>query len=177
MIKNFLFVVILLLITSCSSYNSIDTFYNAHKNDNHVTAVRVPNFMLSLISNISPEMQSLVGNTRDLRYMQFPSATAEKTTFLNKQLNSITGNSFIEIYRKNENLKRNVVSIREKKNTVKEILIYNNNNEKGSFLYFNGNFDPVKVREMAKNNQFKNLGSNLIHQIDYSSPGIKQEQK
>ncbi|WP_298503315.1 DUF4252 domain-containing protein [uncultured Maribacter sp.] len=177
MIKNILFSLSMLFIASCSSYNSIDTFYNAHKNDNHVTAVRVPNFMLSLISNISPEMNSLIGNTRDLRYMQFPSKTAKKTTFLNKQMNSITGNSFIEVYRKNENLKRNIVSIREKKNTVKEILIYNNNNEKGSFLYFNGNFDPVKVREMAKNNQFENLGNNLINQINYSTPRIKQEQQ
>lgn len=175
MLKNIFFTTVLLLITSCSSYNSIDTFYNAHKNDNHVTAVRVPHFMLSLISNISPEMQSLVGNTKDLRYMQFPSATAAKTTFLNQQMNGITGNSFIEVYRKNDSLKRNVVSIREKKNTVKEILIYNNNNENGSFLYFNGNFDPVKVRKMAKDNQFENIGNNLINQSSYSTPGIQKE--
>ncbi|RKR13347.1 uncharacterized protein DUF4252 [Maribacter vaceletii] len=176
MLKNILYISIFLIISSCSSYNSIDSFYNAHKNDNHVTAVRVPHFMLSLLSNISPEMQSLIGNTKDLRYMQFPSETAEKTNVLNTQMNGITGNSFIEVYRKNDNLKRNVVSIREKKNSVKEILIYNNNNENGSFLYFNGNFDPVKVREMAKNNQFESLGNNLINQINYSSPGVKQEQ-
>ena len=92
-----------------------------------MTAVCVPQFMLTLISGISPEMQSLVGNTRDLRYMRFPSATPAKTQFLNKQMNGITGNSFIEVYRKNDELKRNVVSIREKRNSVKEILIYNNN--------------------------------------------------
>ncbi|WP_298486384.1 DUF4252 domain-containing protein [uncultured Maribacter sp.] len=169
MLKNVLLIFIFLIISSCSSYNSIDSFYNTHKNDNHVTAVRVPHFMLSLLSNISPEMQSLIGNTRDLRYMQFPSETSEKTNLLNTQMNGITGNSFIEVYRKNDNLKRNVVSIREKKNSVKEILIYNNNNQTGSFLYFNGNFDPVKVREMAKNNQFENIGSNLINQLNYSS--------
>ncbi|WP_299432716.1 DUF4252 domain-containing protein [uncultured Maribacter sp.] len=168
MLKNVLLIFIFLIISSCSSYNSIDSFYNAHKNDNHVTAVRVPHFMLSLLSNISPEMQSLIGNTRDLRYMQFPSETSEKTSLLNTQMNGITGNSFIEVYRKNDNQKRNVVSIREKKNSVKEILIYNNNNQTGSFLYFNGNFDPVKVREMAKNNQFENIGSNLINQLNYS---------
>lgn len=169
MLKNVLLIFIFLIISSCSSYNSIDSFYNSHKNDNHVTAVRVPHFMLSLLSNISPEMQSLIGNTRDLRYMQFPSETSEKTNLLNTQMNGITGNSFIEVYRKNDSLKRNVVSIREKKNSVKEILIYNNNNQTGSFLYFNGNFDPVKVREMAKNNQFENIGSNLINQLNYSS--------
>jgi len=62
---------------------------------------------------------------------------------LNKQMSGMTGNSFIEVYRKNDELKRNIVSIREKKDAVKEILIYNNNNANGSFLYFNGDFDPV----------------------------------
>ena len=176
MIKRTLFICSLVLLASCSTYNSIDTFYNAHKEDNHVTAVRVPRFMLSLIGNISPEMKSLVGNTKDLRYMSFPSTTAEKSEFLNKQMNSITGNSFIEVYRKNDDLKRNVVSIREKRDAVKEILIYNNNNQNGSFLYFNGNFDPVKVRQMAQNEEFQKLGDGLINQYQGGSftPGINQ---
>lgn len=162
-----------MLALSCGSYNSIDTFYNAHKNDDQVTAVRVPHFMLSLIGNISPEMKSLVGNTRDLRYMRFPSATPARTQFLNQQMNNMTGNSFIEVYRKNDDLKRNVVSIRERRNTVKEILIYNNNAQNGSFLYFNGNFDPVKVREMAKNQQFEKLGDNLSQEFNMGTPGIE----
>lgn len=173
--KKIPFILALVLLSSCSTYNSIDSFYNAHKEDDQVTAIRVPRFMLSLIGNISPEMQSLIGNTKDLRYMQFPSATPARTEFLNKQMNGITGNSFIEVYRKNDDLKRNVVSIREKRDAVKEILIYNNNNLNGSFLYFNGNFDPVKVREMAKNEEFQKLGDGLINQYNMGpTPGINQ---
>ncbi len=174
MIKRALFIFCVILISSCGTYNSIDNFYEAHKNDDQVTAVRVPQFMLSMISNISPEMNSLIGNTKDLRYMQFPSATPAKTQFLNKQMNGITGNSFIEVYRKNDDLKRNIVSIREKKNAVKEILIYNNNLTRGSFLYFNGNFDPVKVRQMAKSEEFQKLGDGLINQFGMGTPGINQ---
>lgn len=172
MIRKISTFLLLVLLTNCGSYNSIDTFYNAHKNDNQVTAVRVPQFMLTLISGISPEMQSLVGNTKDLRYMQFPSTSPARTDFLNKQMNGITGNSFIEVYRKNDELKRNVVSIREKRNVVKEILIYNNNNENSSFLYFNGNFDPVKVREMAQSEEFGELGIDLMGQFGSGTPGI-----
>lgn len=178
MIKRTLFLFSLLLLSSCGSYNSIDTFYEAHKNDDQVTAVRVPRFMLSMLSNISPEMNSLIGNTKDLRYMQFPSATPERTKFLNTQMNNMTGSSFIEVFRKNDNQKRNVVSIREKRDAVKEILIYNNNSIRGSFLYFNGNFDPVKVREMAKNEDFQKLGEGLINQFNMgSTPGINQEEE
>jgi len=178
MINRALFLVSLIFISSCGSYNSIDSFYEAHKNDDQVTAVRVPRFMLSLLGNISPEMNSLIGNTKDLRYMQFPSATPERTNFLNSQMNNMIGNSFIEVYRKNDNQKRNVVSIREKRDAVKEILIYNNNTARGSFLYFNGNFDPVKVRQMAKNQDFQKLGDGLINQFNLgNTPGINQEEK
>ena len=159
----------MLTLSACGSYNSIDRFYNAHKNDSQVTAIRVPQFMLSLLGNISPEMKSLIGNTKDLRYMQFPSATPERTQYLNTQMNTITGNSFIEVFRKNNELKRNIISIREKRNAVKEILIYNNNNIRGSFLYFNGDFDPVKVREMAKNSEFNELPNSLVKEFKMQS--------
>jgi len=173
MFKKSIFILCAALFLNCGGYNSIDSFYNIHKNDNQVTAIRVPQFMLTMISQISPEMQSLVGNTKDLRYMQFPSTTDSRTQFLNQQMNGITGNSFIEVFRKNDNLKRNVVSIREKRNSVKEILIYNNNNQTGSFLYFNGDFDPVKVREMAQNEEFTKFGEGVIKQFAPKTPGFK----
>ncbi len=176
MINRTLFLLTLFIISSCGSYNSIDSFYEAHKNDDQVTAVRVPQFMLSMLGNISPEMNSLIGSTRDLRYMQFPSATPERTKFLNTQMNNMTGSSFIEVYRKNDDQKRNVVSIREKRDAVKEILIYNNNTTRGSFLYFNGDFDPVKVRQMAQNEDFQKIGDGLINQFNMKgTPGINPE--
>ncbi len=170
--KKLILLLPIILLNSCGSYNSIDSFYEAHKNDNQVTAIRIPQFMFTLVSEISPEMKSLVGNTRDLRYMQFPSKTESQTKFLNTQMNNFASSSFIEVFRKNDELKRNVVSIREKRDVVKEILIYNNDNATGSFLYFNGNFDPVKVRELAKNNQFEEFSKGLLPQMNLSTPGI-----
>ena len=41
---------VVLLGYSCSSYNSINSFYNQHKNDDQVLAIRVPQVMLSLLS-------------------------------------------------------------------------------------------------------------------------------
>lgn len=170
MIKNLLLILPLVLLTSCGSYNSIDSFYNAHKNEDQVRAVRVPRFMFTLLSNISPEVGTLIGNTKDLRYMEFPSTTPERATYLNDQLAGITGNAFIEVYRNNDNEERNVVAIRENGDVVKEILVYKNDSNKGSFLYFNGNFDPVQVQQMVKNRDFDKLGDGLINQ--FTTPGI-----
>lgn len=158
----------LLCLVSCGSYNSINSFYEAHKNDNQVTAIRVPRFMFSLVSEISPEMKTLVGNTRDLRYIQFPSKSEPQTKFLNNQMSSFTSGSFIEVFRKNDELKRNIISIREKGDVVKEIMIYKNDNVTGSFLYFNGNFDPLKVRAMAKNQEFDSFSKGLLPQLNIS---------
>ncbi len=175
--KKTLSALFLLLFLSCSTYNSIDNFYDAHKNDSNVLAVRVPHFMLTMVSNVSPEMKAMIGNTKDLRFMRFASTTPARTQFLNKKMNNLVGSSFIEVYRKNDDLKRSVVSVREKRNTVKEILVYKNNNTTGSFLYFNGNFDPLKVRELAKSEQFETLGEGLINQFGMSTPGISPTTK
>ena len=163
-----------LIFSACSTYNSIDSFYDQHKNDDQVLAIRVPRVMLSLVSSISPEMNAMIGSTRDLRYMQFPSATDARTQYLNKQMNTITGNSFIEVFRKNDELKRNVVSIRERGNSVREILVYKNNNTTGSFLYFNGDFDPVKVKEMAEAGKFEDISKGLIKEFNTQTPGINE---
>lgn len=170
--KKFLFLLVIPFVFGCGSYNSIDSFYEAHKNDDQVTAFRVPQFMFSLVGEISPEMKTLVGNTRDLRYMQFPSVKESQTQFLNNQMNNFSTGSFIEVFRKNDELKRNVVSIREKRDVVKEILIYKNDNVTGSFLYFNGNFDPLKVRELAKNQEFETFTQGLLPQMNLNTPGI-----
>lgn len=170
--KYFTICLLLFSFSACGSYNSIDSFYEAHKNDNQVTAFRVPQFMFSLISGISPEMKAMVGNTKDLRYMQFPSKSDSRTRFLNSQMDGFTSSSFIEIFRNNDNLKRNIVSIREKKDVVKEILVYNNDGNFGSFLYFNGNFDPLKVREFAKNQEFDKFTEGLLPQMNLDTPGI-----
>ncbi|MBA6315849.1 DUF4252 domain-containing protein [Cellulophaga baltica] len=168
-------IVIITCFASCDSHNSMESFYAAHKNDNQVSAVRVPQFMLSLLRGISPETEALIGDTKDLRYIKFPSTTADKTDFLNTQMNIIAGSKFIEIYRKNDDLKRSVIAVRERKNVVKEILIYNNNAQQATFLYFNGNFDPIKVREMAQNAKFDELTNGLIQQFNIQSSAIRND--
>ncbi len=56
----------LILLSGYGSYNSIDTFYNAHKNDNQAKIVTMPRFMLGMLGQISPKMNVLIGNTIDL---------------------------------------------------------------------------------------------------------------
>jgi lipid II:glycine glycyltransferase (peptidoglycan interpeptide bridge formation enzyme) len=107
--------------------------------------------------------------------MQLPSSTPTQTQYLNRQMNNLTGSSFIEVFRKNDKTKRNVVSIRERRNVVKEILVYNNNNLNGSILYFNGEFDPAMVRELAEKNKFDAISNGLLGKVNPQTPGITND--
>ncbi|MGB5237948.1 MAG: DUF4252 domain-containing protein [Flavobacteriaceae bacterium] len=153
------------LLLSCGSTNSIDRFYELHKNDNEVLAVRVPQSMLSLLSGISPELQNIIGNTRDIRFMRFSGLSTPKIETLSNQMNNITSSSFIEVYRKNQDEKRSVISIREKRDLVKEIMIFNHDDFNANLLYFNGEFDPARVRSLAENEQFNDMSETLFSQF------------
>ena len=152
---------------SCAS-SSIDSFYNAHKDDDQVLAIRVPEVMLNLISGISPEMQGVIGSTTDVRFMKFQGLSQPRIQTLYNQMSNMTGNSFIEVYRKNDEIKRNVVSIREKRNTVREILVYSNDQFNATFLYFNGEYDPARVKSMAESEQLTKFSDGLLQQFGSS---------
>jgi len=156
--------------SACGSYNSIDNFYEAHKNDNNVTAIQVPRFMLSTVGNLIPEMNEFVGNIKDLRYIQLNPKNDGESRLINSEINSITTTSFKEIYRKNEDQNRTLVSLRERKDVVKEIMIYSNKNNKNSILYLNGDFNPAKVREYANDKKFDILINNFTNQYNIDSP-------
>ena len=149
-----------ILLSSCAT-NSVTSFYNKHKNDNNVTAIRVPQFMFALLTGMSPEMNNMVGNIKDLRYIKLGNTSQIKSQLINKEMNSALGSRYTEVYRQNEDLKRTLVSVKEKGSTVKEIVVFKNNGLNSTVLYMNGYFDPLKVRKAAKNNDFDSL-TNLI---------------
>ncbi len=160
-----------LMLSSCGTPRNLDAFYNKHKDDDQVLAFRVPPVMFYALRGISPEMDSFFGTTTDLRFIQLPAVKTAGLQDMNQQFNQLTSGSFIEIFRKNDGPKRNVVAIRERGKTVRDILIFNNSELKGSLLYIQGNFDPAKVRSMAQEEEFLNLQDKLIQNY---SPGQTQ---
>ena len=164
--KHLFLAIFLLILSSCGGYNSINSFYNQHKNDANVTAVHVPQFMLSLLRNASPEMNSFMGNVRDIRYIQLSPKTTQESTSINNQINNLTTVNFVEVFRKNEDSIRTLVSVRERKDVVKEIMIYKTAPKKSSVFYLNGNFDPNKVRKYAEDGNFDRLSNTLMQQYN-----------
>ena len=167
--KRYCYLFVVLLFVSCSSYNSVNGFYNNHKNDANVTAIHVPQYMLSLLRGTSGEMNGFMANVKEIRFIQLKPNNQMERTAISNQINGLVSNSFVEVFRKNEEENRTLISVREKRDVVKEIIIYKNNNKNNSIFYLNGNFDPSTVREYVKNDKLDNL-SNSILQLNNFNP-------
>ena len=152
----------------------MNAFYNQHKNDANVTAVRVPQFMLSLLRNASPEMNSFMGNVRDIRYIQLSPKSEVESKSINTQINNLTTAKFIEVFRKNQDPIRTLVSVRENKDVVREIMIYKTAPKTSSVFYLTGNFNPNTVRKYAEEGNFDKLSNTLMQQYKIEQPIINQ---
>ena len=160
--KRYCYLLVVLLFISCGSYNSVNGFYNNHKNDSNVTAIHIPQYMLSLLRGTSGEMNSFMANVREIRFIQLKPKTDLERTSISSQINGLVSTSFVEVFRKNEEENRTLISVREKRDVVKEIIIYKNNGKNNSIFYLNGNFDPANVREYVKNDKLDNLSNSIL---------------
>ena len=162
------------LITSCGTGKTFQSFFNDHKKDIGVTAFQVPNFMRSLVQNISPEINSLFGNVRDFKFITFDEISRAKQNELISEMNLITDNNFTDVLRKNTIENTKIVSVKENGNIVTQAIIFNSTLAKTSVFYLKGNFDSNRIRELSRTNQFENLSSKLIqnYQKTILTPGF-----
>ena len=164
----------ILMIISCGSGKSFQSFFNDHKNDLGVTAFQVPNFMRALISNISPEINDLFSNVRDFKFITFNEISKAKQTQLIQEINLVTNNKFIDVLRKNTLEKTKILSVKEDGDVVTQAIIFNSTLAKTSVFYLKGRFDPNRIKELSETNQFENLSSKLLqnYKTDFTTPGF-----
>jgi hypothetical protein len=166
-------IILISVFLSCSSYSSINSFYNHHKNDTNVTAIEIPQYMLAILRASSGEMNNFMGNVREIRYIHLNPGSEIERTQISNQINGLVSNRFVDVYRKNEDTKRTLISVRENRDVVKEIIVYKNDEKSNSVFYLKGNFNPEKVREYVKNDEFDKLSSTVLQQYNLSPTTIK----
>ena len=164
----------LLLLSSCGSGKSFNSFFNDHKRDLGATAFQVPNFMMTLVKNISPEINDLFGNVNDFKFITFSEISREKQNLIISEMNLVTDNNFTDILRSNAAEKTKIVSVKEVGNVVTQAIIFNSTLSETSVLYLKGRFDPNRIRLLSESNQFENLSEKLIqnYQSKPKTPGF-----
>ena len=172
--KLFIALIFLSTLVSCGSGKSFQSFFNDHKRDLGVTAFQVPNFMMSLVKNISPEINDLFGNVRDFKFITFSDISKQKQHELISEMNLVTDNNFTDILRNNTVEKTKIVSVKEDGDVVTQAIIFNSTLAKTTVFYLKGRFDPNRIKELSETNQFENLSSKLIqnYQKTPKTPGF-----
>ena len=153
--KLFLLSVIISLI-ACSSSQSFNQFYDNHKNDEYVTSFQVPGYLRSLLRNASPELNNLFKNVKDFKSITFTQATPQQSEQIMNEINYITRNN-TDVVRKNEGDERLLISVKEKGDRIKQVILYKNNGSKHNILYLKGNFDAERIKQLANEHEFDNL--------------------
>ncbi|MCF7567786.1 hypothetical protein L3X37_05335 [Sabulilitoribacter arenilitoris] len=126
MYKRFLVISIILLFISCGSY-SFQRFYNNHKSDIGATYFHVPNFMKAILRNISPEVEAVVGNISDFKYIKIKNINTVKRQSIIAEINQVTNSGFTDMFRKNELINTRIISVREAGIVVTDAIIFNSN--------------------------------------------------
>ena len=174
MTKKFIAILCFVFLFSCGTGKSFQSFFNDHKRDLGVTAFQVPNFMRALLTNISPEINSLFGNVKDFKFITFNDISTVKQNTLIEEMNLVTENNFTDILRTNTSEKTKIISVKENGDVVTQAIIFNSTLAKTSVIYLKGNFDPNKLKQLSETNQFENLSSKLMQNYQPKSitPGF-----
>lgn len=160
--KNRYIILVFIVMISCGSGKSFQSFFSDHKRDLGVTAFQVPNFMRALVQNISPEINDLFGNVSDFKFITFNAISKEKQSSLISEMNLVTGYNFTDILRKNTRERTKIVSVKEDGNVVTQAIIFNSTLSKTTAIYLKGRFNPNRIKELSETNQFESLSSKLI---------------
>lgn len=162
------FLAAFLLLVSCGSGKTFQSFFNNHKKDIGVTAFQVPNFMRALLTNISPEINNLFGNVKDFKFITFNNISKQKQNLLINEMNLVTDNNFTDMLRSNQPEKTKIVSVKEDGDVVTQAIIFNSTLAKTSVFYLKGRFDPNQIKKLSDENQFENLSNKLIQNYKIS---------
>ncbi|MFD1315685.1 DUF4252 domain-containing protein [Namhaeicola litoreus] len=153
----YLVLVSIILFVNCSSYQSIESFYDNHKNDPNASSFQLPTFLKNAVKNVSPELSEIVGDVDDFRSISFKDCSVGQDQQITQELNSITKN-YKDVVRKNENGKNISVSVKEKGNVIKEVILHSHKENDHYVMYLKGNFDTEKINRLAETEDFESLG-------------------
>ncbi|MFI1743539.1 DUF4252 domain-containing protein [Thalassobellus sediminis] len=156
----FLAISVCFLIVSCSS--SFQGFYNNHKADMGTTSFQVPNFFKAVLSNISPEVKSAIGNITDFKFIKFETINDLKRQTLIKEMNDVTNSGYTDVFRKNELNQTRIISFKEVGAIVTDAIIFNSTETETTAYYFQGNLNPDKIKSFEDESIFNTFSNNLM---------------
>lgn len=140
------------------------------------TSFQVPKFMKTIVGSISPEINQAIGNISDFKYIKIENMNNLKRQSLIDEMNAITKQRYVDIFRKNEVDRTQIVSVKEKGVVVTDIIIFNSTADVSTAYYLQGHFDASKIRSLANEDGVDSLTNGLLKSYDsHTNTQINQE--
>jgi hypothetical protein len=167
-----LIVILFLLLFSCGSSKSFQSFFDSHKTDLGVTAFQVPNFMKTLLSNISPK-QNMFDNLTDFKFITFNNTSSQSQKSIINDMNIVASSKYIDMYRRNTVENTKIISVKELGNVVTEAIVFDSKINKTTVFYIKGKFDPDKIKAFSDDATFDDFTKKLQQEYQISlNPSI-----
>ena len=142
------------------------------------TSFQVPNFMKAVLSNLSPEALNNIGNISDFKFIKFENINYLKSQSLISEMNSVTKNGYIDVFRKNEPDNTRIISVREVGIVVTDVIIFNSSVNETTAYYLQGNFNPEKIKSFADEETFNTFSKDLMQSYQSNiNPSINPDNK
>ena len=145
--KTIICLILCFLMLSCGS--SFKSFYNNHKSDLGATSFQVPKFMKAIVGSISPEINQAIGNISDFKFIKFENINSFKRQTLIDEMSAVTKHHYVDVFRKNEVDRTQIISVKEKDVVVTDVIIFNSTEQVTTAYYLQGHFDAGKIRSLA----------------------------
>lgn len=145
-----------LLLSACAP--GIDSFYESHKNDPGVTAVEVPDFVIELFKNGSSDLNLLLEQVEDIKFMSLPPNAGNEASLLANEINRITATGYTDVYRRTDtDYSLSLFSVKEDRERIKELIWFDQGSSRNLLLYLKGNFDPELISRLSDTKEVENL--------------------
>lgn len=156
----FISIILCVVLFSCGSSRSFQSFFNEHKTDLGVTAFQVPNFMKAILANISPK-QNMFDNLTDFKFITFNNTTPTYQKNLITEMNMVASSKFTDMFRKNTVENTKIISVKELGNVVTEAIVFDSKVDKTTVFYIKGQFDPDKIKAFSDDATFDDFSKKL----------------
>jgi len=160
------------VLFSCRSA-SFQGFYNNHKTDLGATSFQVPNVMKALLSVVSTETKSIIGNLQDVKYIKLNSISPLRRKQILTEMNAVTNTGYLDMFRQNQVNNIRIISVKENGNVLTDVILFNCTEKEATAFYLKGIFDPEKIKTLSETDNFNALSTDLLQSYKSNmSPGL-----
>lgn len=153
--KNLLLTLAFLLTCQVMSAQTANDLYNEFKNEENITSVKVPHWLMSIAASNDKDVKSKeeLKQIKSLRVLDLDECSDRtKKRFLN-EAKKLFDNGYEELVKANSEDSQALILVKGDEQIINEVVIIGGDNESCSGVFITGNIRPEYIEEITKDAQ------------------------